>query len=736
MKKVIWIFISSIVVILIGWGGWYVFKDKPTAKIVKEISFAKEEGVQYRARINEDQFEVYEDNQWQQIPIKGVNIGMAKPATFPGEAAITKEEYDTWLKQIAEMNANTIRVYTLHPPVFYQALKEYNEAHPDHPIYLFHGVWIDEDPLVKTLDASNSYITKEFQTEFKKIADAIHGNITVPEEPGHAHGTYDADVSAYTIGWIIGIEWYPYMVGNMTEVYKDEPDYDGTFVKTKDANGMEDWLAEQLDVLIDYEIENYNQMRPLSFTNWVSTDPLDQPAEPLEQEDLASIHPDALQTKDLAKHVGMFASYHVYPYYPDFLNLDEKYTKYKDHRGEENNYAGYLQDLEEAHDMPVLIAEFGIPASRGQSHRNVHGKNQGFVSERKQGEFIVDMYEDILEADMLGGLIFTWQDEWFKRTWNTMDFDNPDRRPFWSNTQTNEQRFGLLSFDQQKIHLEGDKTNWNNNTSLYKNNKKERLNNVYVDHDEQFLYVRVDLNKPLFKNKEELRLYFQVHNEFGNQTSKSVESIEFKEPQQFELKLTEKGGQLLVDPYYDPFHFLYGYKMDLLENKVDAPKVNSGEFIPIEFALNRQLTRPDTGEEIPFESYETGKLRHGNSNPDSDNYDSLADYFINENEQMIEFRIPWLLLNFKDPSTHEVMGDMYDGGTLEDVIKSNGVGVTAVLVNQKGFIDSLPRAKKQKKKLMIPAPEIYTWDGWDEPIAKPRLKQSYEIVRDYFKEVE
>ena len=51
------------------------------------------------------------------------------------------------------------------------------------------------------------------------------------------------------------------------------------------------------------------------------------------------------------------------------------------------------------------------------------------------------MYEEIIEEGMLGGLVFTWQDEWFKRTRNTMDYDNPDQRLFWSNAQTNEQQF-------------------------------------------------------------------------------------------------------------------------------------------------------------------------------------------------------------------------------------------------------------------------------------------------------
>lgn len=38
---------------------------------------------------------------------------------------------------------------------------------------------------------------------------AIHGDITVPPEPGSASGTYQVDVSKYILGWMVGTEWFP-----------------------------------------------------------------------------------------------------------------------------------------------------------------------------------------------------------------------------------------------------------------------------------------------------------------------------------------------------------------------------------------------------------------------------------------------------------------------------------------------------------------------------------------------
>ncbi|WP_231687060.1 hypothetical protein [Bacillus sp. JCM 19034] len=359
----------------------------------------------YNYRISSDQYEVYVDGKWQEMTIKGVNMGMGKPGSFPGEAMIREEDYKRWFKQIGEMGANTIRVYTVHPPGFYRALKEYNEAHPDQPLYLFHGAWFNEESDFYVENRENPDIpppaieegnTIPFQEEMKTIIDVIHGETFIDQTRGHAYGIYDADVSDYVIGWIIGIEWEPDFVVNTNEVYSDLGEYDGRFVKTENAEAFEYWLAEQMDLMLSYEAEHYGYVRPVSFTNWVTTDLLTHPAEPNEDEDKVGIDPNVIKLKDEMEEVGQFASYHVYPYYPDFLNFEERYLNYIDHRGQPNNYAAYLEDLHEVHEIPILIAEFGVPSTRGKTHNNPNGWNQGHLTEDEQGEIVVSLFEDIL----------------------------------------------------------------------------------------------------------------------------------------------------------------------------------------------------------------------------------------------------------------------------------------------------------------------------------------------------
>ncbi|HSL85379.1 MAG TPA: T9SS type A sorting domain-containing protein, partial [Bacteroidales bacterium] len=75
------------------------------------------------------------------LMLKGINLGSSPPGYFPGEIAyaIAPDIYEKWIKQMAESGFNSIRIYTLHPPVFYEKLAEYNQRNPDNPLLLFQG---------------------------------------------------------------------------------------------------------------------------------------------------------------------------------------------------------------------------------------------------------------------------------------------------------------------------------------------------------------------------------------------------------------------------------------------------------------------------------------------------------------------------------------------------------------------------------------------------------------------
>jgi hypothetical protein len=464
-------------------------------------------------------------------------------------------------------------------------------------------------------------------------------------------------------------------------------------------------------------------MRPISFSNWPTTDILEHPSNFQDSEDRVGVDPNVIYIKGDLEPVGEFASYHVYPYYPDFLNFEEKYRNYIDHRGEHNNYAGYLNHLNSVHRLPILIAEFGIPASRGLAHENPFGWNQGFASEKEQGETICRLYEDILEEDMLGGLLFAWQDEWFKRTWNTVDYDNPDRRPFWSNVQTNEQRFGLLCFDRHKIKVDGDTEEWQTEP-LYKKDQGV-MKGLYVDHDETYLYIRLDYSND--GNGYPVILLDVVPDQ-GNFFVAENDSIKFSNGVEYLVTLTEEEPRIIIDQYYDLFAFMCDYYA-YHSFAVEKPLNNSGIFSQIHYILSMEYTSYDGDILMPFTSYETGRLREGNANPESKDYDSLADFYMSD-EGILELRIPWLLIQSRDPSMKEFMGDLYkDGMGASKFVDEIYIG--ALYVDDQGTVlDSFLSMKDG----VLSALSAYSWENWEMPEYTERLKQSYYIVQDFFKD--
>lgn len=693
------------------------------------VRIVADNGVQTNAQTSESYIQLYKDDKWEDFLIKGVNMGITKAGAFPGETAITQEEYFSWFQQIGDMNANSIRIYTIHPPGFYDALYAYNQL-AENPLYVFHGLWVNEEDMLAANNAFSPKIVEDVEAEIERVVDIIHGNAVLPERPGHASGSYTKDVSPYVLGIIFGTEWDPYVVQNTNDLWQGMEQLDGAYVKTTVASPFEIWIAQMMEYTAEYETEQYDWQHALSFTNWVTTDLLDHPVEPLEQEDLVSLNPNHISTTDQFTS-GMFASYHVYPYYPDFLNLNPEYTNYLDDNDEKNNYAGYLNELRKAHEMPVLVAEFGVPASRGLTHRNVHGMDQGFLSEVEQGDINQKLFESIVAEDYAGGLVFSWQDEWFKRTWNTMDYDNPDRRPYWNNYQTNEQHFGLLSYDpgtlDTAIYADGNSGDWERKgiePAFQAPDPESFVKQMYVDADEGTLNIRIDLARPIDWENDDLFLAFDTIDAQG-QTDLHLandKKVAFDFAADFKLALPNpEEARLVVDSYYDVFYYQYGEDLEMIATNDYANQKDNGVFHPIRLALNKELVVPTLDITLPFESYETGKLLFGNSNPTSEDYHSLTDISSSADNMMLEIQIPWLLLNVKDPSLKEVMGDIWNGGLASSTfIEGITIGMVAI----------------ENEKVTEQAEMYYQWETWNQPTYHERLKPSYYIMQELYQNIE
>ena len=699
--------------------GIFIVAALVVALVSFSVKYYNNRNVQFRTAGT--MFQIYKNGTWQDFLIKGVNIGAAKPGCFPGELGITKSDYLRWFKEIAAMNANTIRVYTILGPDFYDALFEYNMV-TNKPLYVFHGVWNDEELSDKQPDGYAPEVTADFKNEISDLIDVLHGKKIIAPRFGHASGSYVWDVSPYVIGYILGIERDAEFVNSTNKKNPSVKSFDGDFLyTTKGASPYECWLAQIGDYAIAYETSKYHTQKPVSWTNWITTDPLPHLSDPnRDVEDAASVDIEHIQKKD-SFQPGLFASYHIYPYYPEFMSYDPVYTKYIDEKGKVNPYEAYLRDLHGYHTVPLLVAEFGVPSSRGSTHENVlTGYNQGFITEKQAGEAVADMFDSIVASGCCGGLVFSWQDEWSKRSWNTMDYDLPERRAYWSNIQASEQCYGILSFDpgvkKSVCYVDGDIAEWKHVKPTAHMNALA----LSVMSDERYMYFLV---RDEGHNVETGKYAIAVSGlkDQGNYSFPG-EGLEFHNPAGQCIIIDGKDNSAVyVDAYYDVFYRQYSLlsRRKVVERNKAYETKNTGIFNPINLVLRWALYFPLSNLVLPPSFYETGKLMHGNANPGSKDYNSLADFYINPLNSSIELRIPWQLLNVADPSTKTVIGDLYAHDTFDiNPVTIDGFTFELYRIGSNGVTDG--------------GSGFYSWKPWDTVQYHERLKESYSIIQNNF----
>lgn len=678
-------------------------------------------GVKIVSKVEGEDILVYSDQNWEKKFWYGINLGATIPGHYPGELSPKYEDYCRWFADMEELGIDCLRVYTILPPHFYQALLDHNRASAK-TLWLVQGVWPPDEILINEQDAYLPEITEQFKQEISQVLVAVYGKGKISPRFGKASGIYTANVAPYLLAWLTGSEWHPLMVEQTNKKNPEKQQFDGHYFTTfTQSSPFETWLASLLDYLAGEEVKNGWQ-HPISFVNWVTTDPLAHPNEPIENEDLVSVDPmHILSTKEW--RAGYFASYHVYPYYPDSLRYQEEYQNYINKNGQNDPYEAYLLQLKEHHNgIPLVVAEFGVPSSRGMAHRGPMGRDQGMHTEQEQGKMEIEMFQAIKNVGIVGGFLFAWQDEWFKFTWNTWDWEIPaKRRASWLNRLTNEENFGLIAVEPgnwTKVKLDGVLNDWDELGQSKKSIPAEDFN-IMVSSDEAYLYLALNKNRNWEREKENIIIGFDTLP--GGNSYCQDPAVEFKLGIEFLLDIDDKKAVLKVASAYDQHTYLYGSILKLISWKDIWQEENNGIFLPWKLCLSNELYLPLTKKEIPFEEIELGILIFGNSNPDSKNYNSLADYYIKDNN--IEIRIPWMMLGFTDPGKQQVCSYPYKEN-LKYVTNETSPGINFDIL----IIDEI-----DKKQTRIPS-FTYEWQAWDKPSYHERKKQSYYLLQDYIKE--
>lgn len=464
----------------------------------------------------------------------------------------------------------------------------------------------------------------------------------------------------------------------------------------------------------------YGWQHPVAFANWVTTDPLRHPNEPLEQEDLTAVDPMHV-TSTSAWKAGYFSSYHVYPYYPDFLRYQPELQTYKDSKGRINPYAGYLHDLRAHHaGIPLLITEYGVPSSRGMAHRGPLERNQGMHTEEDQGRIDAELFSSIYDEGLDGAVLFSWHDEWFKFTWNTIDLELPrERRAMWRNRLTNEENFGVIAVEagaseEEMIHLDGRTDDWANREQAVR--KDYGGLTLTISHDEAYLYLLAEKKQGRWDFPHDLLAVGFDTLPGGTRHSEEKPQVSFSQPIEFLLNITDQNdAEILVNSAYDQHTWLYGEKLKMLPH--DPRYRDGGVFLPWKLALSRELYLPATKQTVPFEELTVGKLTFGISDPNRAEYNSLSDWYAEGN--VLEMRIPWMLIGFTDPSSLQVWEYPYRAGKLTNVT-TKGINIQPVWNEGRGV------------NAIAGQPIFYSWQQWDQPTYHERKKKSFDILRHAF----
>jgi len=721
-------------------------------------------------RTQGDHFEIDRGNGWEKFTPVGVNLGIGTPGLFPSEFYHDADTYYGWLNQIADLNANVVRLYTLHSPSFYEALDKWNNDHPDKVVYLIQGIWLDEpEEEHQGIYYIGEEATSQMDQEIEYVVDAVHGRADIGLRLGKAFGEYRHDVSSWTMGWLIGHEMLGFDVLESNDAFEQYTYYEGIHVRMESGLPIEGWVARFLDYVVTYELDRYSAQRPVAFSSWPVLDPMIHPTE-------TAVFGQDLVQADFAKFetvppftAGIYASYHVYPFNPEFIIYQPDYADTTDGSGKVNSYFGYLIDLKNHHaGVPLLISEFGVPSSMGVAHYNQSSYNHGGYDEEDQSISILDQYISIMEAGCAGAIVFEFMDEWFKRTWVTRPVTLPwERGRLWYDVISPEESFGLISYyplPGLSITVDAKPGDWKDrgvdlahqeaaalsageaasssegeaaSSSGGNDDPARTITGVWAAADPSFLFLRIDTaaDEPAMADT----VWYVALSTVGGKTGDvQLPGIDVKLPAsagaESVVVLDGRSGEfrLLTDAPYDPTPHMNGESPD-----GGVPKPNGdGLYSMASFLVNHNMQYKNEAKSIipEIQYYTPSILNKGNSDVDNQVHFQVG------KDGIIEIRLPWLALWVTDPSSRQVLSD--DIGTEGfDTVTTDGIGIVVAVArltedDTPQLVDVLPR-KGFKDGVVGGDIPMFTWDTWEvAPDYEPRLKEAYHGVRKIFGEVQ
>jgi hypothetical protein len=620
-------------------------------------------------------------NQTEYVPffVKGCNLGVTLPGKYPGQLEVSRDQYAEWLQLIRDAGFNCVRLYTRHFPAFYEVLDSMNKANPKNPLFFFQGVWLEED--VAGYGSDLNELNASFTNEIFENIDCIHGNRTIGQVPGKSFGNYSTDASRWNMGYIIAREIAPGEILHTNQSHPADTVFTGSHFSIT-GNPSEIFLTRHLNELVSYEDSLYHTQRPVSVCNWPTLDPLKHPLEKSRWEDSVSVDLNKIDFHNAP--AGYFASFHAYPYYPDFISNDPDYQSYSDAYGQDS-YLGYLNALKNHYNrVPLIIAECGVPSSWAAAHYSESGMNHGGYDEQEQGSTMMRIINNVNEANGAGAINFEFMDEWFKRTWITdpLDYDI-DRRVLWHNVMAAEQNFGMIGF-----HSTPQMQTW----ATY--NSPNPIRKIKAGADHEFFHLILNLGSAISVDDEFWISLDTYRSDMGESVLPNGDNVNNRA--EFVLHIRNYSAELYVTQAYDNYKIWSGNADTTI--KYRSTPTNGAPW-KIERWENNNILH-----QIQY----VGDLKVNQSYLPPSTKDAVTFY-----HDSLQIRIPWTLLNVIDPSKMTVLNDDRSVPGTQDTTSD-------------GFAISV----RYKNQFAVPGTR-FIWAGWNTiNNVTEYTKASYSVIKN------
>jgi len=598
--------------------------------------------------------EIFRDSCDTPLLLRGVEVSSFVPGQSYWELGAEKEDYLRWFGDIADMGATVVYVANIMHSDFYNALYKFNTTGENY-LLLIQGV-------------GDTY-REDIAQSLRRAIDIIHGS-RIDLLNRHGIQTYLRDISDWVVGFVIGTDWVPDTIAYINNNVDMPDNFEGRFFSTGErANRFEAMVAQVMNDATDYETRRFKTQRPISFLSSPLIDFLEYEMFYAAQlrKYVQLNHENIIPSEHM--QAGVFAAYRLFYLTDDFLSLITPQQQNQiAHLLEDLNlycsFNGYLDLLVRHHTIPVVAVGFSVSSGRAPTRMDAPP-----VNERQQGQALALLSGELEERGWAGNIISTWQDNWERRTWNTAFATDTWRNQYWNNVQSLSQSYGLMAFDpgrySRPVYIDGIADEW---TEHHRVHEYDGIS-VYAQQSLQGLYLLIRGDSVNPRNT----LYLPI-NVTPNSGTSNFYHLEFEQPSDFLLMLDGTSNtRLLVNMRYNAT-FMRFHEEKTGENPFAfVPLRWESEFVPITIALqNTQIF--DEGELATIAqrrllSWETGQLTHGINNPSHHNFNSLADFSFGDG--LVEIRIPWMLLNFFDPSTMRVHDDYFDNFGVEGLSINN-----------------------------------------------------------------